>query len=273
MRLIDGKHITEIKSMVGGLFGKLYEQTKAYHSAGAHIDSLKTVLNSNQLTSAEKSIRTAQLNEAQATKAGANTEIHTIKDKIMKIRGELKGLLKEVCKSIEVLKKDLMKIKKAREALRFYKESLVPLRKGRNDLKKLIKDINKALAYHQQQMLGFSVSSGKTRTIDDFVAGTKIDTKFNKLNNYGLSTTDKTLYILNAELPGKSVYLRATEYIPHLTPSGNQRHGNISDKIRLGGDYTQKGNYANQTVNLPVYLNQVLRRGYSSKYGVYSVQT
>jgi hypothetical protein len=273
MGLITNKPLSVIKSEVGGLFDALDTQTKARNDAGGQANSLTSALNSPSTDVTRIHTLKAQLDGAKAAKAGASEEVKTIKEKIMRYIGELNGRLKDVCKAIETLKKDLMEIKEVYEALRFFNESIAPLQKGRKDIKKFIRDINEGLRRHHGEMLGGSGSSGKTMSIDDLLPRTKTNTK-NTPSNYGFPlTAASTINYLDAEPLRKGFYLQAEEYNRYNSnPSENQQPGDVSDIFRHGNDYTPIGNHSNYQIKLSNHLDRILQGRHSSRSGVFYTQ-
>ena len=257
MASIRKKPLSKIKRDIRNLLRELDKQIDTYLSAGqtaSHIES---------------SISIAQAYQGMAM---AMAKAQRIKQNIMEIAGELNRRLEAWDNALKHLENDPKGIKEAYFAVRSYEEGRRIAKEEQSQLRGILNTISAALTHAQQTMSGFSVSSGKTSYLDKIVAGTNTDSKYKSRNNYvSLAVTYATIPSLDAERYGKANYSPATEYInPNLNPSGNQRRGSLSDKIRLGGDYTQRGNYANYTVKLSNHLNQILRAGYSSKYGVYS---
>ncbi len=270
MGLICKISLNEIKRNVRGLIRELHKQINTFNSAGQAARHIE--ISSSASSGVRKRIMKTQLQQAHGTIAKASNKVQRIKEDLAEIIDELNRRIKQWDDALWQLKNDSEKIREVKFVVKSYEESQRVAREGKQKLREVIDIIKATMVDAQQRMSGGSGLSGKRFTIDDIVAGTKTDSKYRSRSNYvSLPVTYATVPSLDAERYGKTDYLLATEYIrPNLASPGNQRLGSLSDKIRLGGDYTQKGNYSSYNIKLPNYLNQILRGGYSSKYGVYS---
>ena len=278
MGSISERHLDKIKSDVRSLISKLYKQISIYNSAGQAVSHIE--ISSNVVThvhpaysGVRKRIMKTQLQQAHGTMAKASKKVQRIKEDLAEIIDELNRRIKQWDDVLWQLKNDSKEIQEVKFVVKSYEEGQRVAQEGKQQLRDIIDAIKATMVDAQQRMSGGSGPSGKSSYLDEIVASTKTDSKFKSRNNYALplAVTYPTVLCSDVERYGKANYLLATEYVrPNLNPSGNQRRGSLSDKIRLGGDYTQRGNYANYTVKLSNHLNQILRAGYSSKYGVYS---